>query len=426
MFGDILTVLIFILLAGLFVAAEIALISLRESQVRGLEAKGGRGLTVGRLVSNPNRFLAAAQEGVTFCGFFSAAFGSTRISERIIPTLERWGASPQWSSALALIIITIALSYVSLVLGELVPKRLALAKTESIAVIFAGTINRIAIIFTPIIWFLSVSTNAIVRIFGIGARQEKNAISEAELVELVTGHSALSVEERDIVEEVFNASDLSLHEIMVPRTEVDFLDVGLTIDEAINHVLPDGHSRYPITRGSSDEVLGFIHIRDLLNARTRAGSEKKTILDLIRPVTFLPGTKGVLQALAQMRAEKSHIAIVLDEYGGTDGIVTLEDLMERLIGDIHDEFDIESPEISDADAKGEFDVTALTSLEDLFEKTGIAIGDGPYETIGGYLMHELGKIPSVGDYIVRNGVKFSVLTVEGKRAGQIHISHMEG
>ncbi len=418
---DIGLVLLFIVVAGLFVAAEISLISLRESQIRQLEAKGRRGARVAALAQNPNRFLAAAQVGITFLGFLSAALGSQRLGVYVIPVLQRWGLSKNLSNTVSLISLTIVIAYISLVLGELVPKRLALYRTEVIALAAAPTIDQIAKIFRPIIWLLSKSTDAVVKLFGVDSREVRSEISEAELVDLVTGHTALSIEERDIVEEVFNASDLQLHEIMVPRTEVDFLDVGLTVTEAISAMVSDAHSRYPVTRGSTDEVIGFLHVRDLLNPKISAQPDS-AILDLIRPVLFLPGTKGVLQALAEMRAKRAHIAIVLDEYGGTDGIVTLEDLVECLIGDIQDEYDLEDEEVTPQTRTGDYEIDSLISLEDLYDQTGIAIPEGPYETAGGFVMHRLGRIPEVHDVINLEGARITVLSIEGKRAGQLLIS----
>jgi putative hemolysin len=419
---DIALVLLFIAVAGIFVAAEIALISLRDSQVRQMASRGKRGARVALLSQNPNRFLAAAQVGVTFCGFLSAALGSERLGTYVIPVLERWGISHGASTTISLISLTLVISYVSLVFGELVPKRMALYRTESIALAAAPTIDRIAHIFRPIIWLLSKSTDAVVKVLGLRAGEARAEISEAELVDLVTGHTALTDEERDIVEEVFNAGDLQLHEIMAPRTEVDFMDVGLTINEAIAVATAHSHSRYPVTRGSTDEVIGFIHVRDLLNASTKKLDPSTTILEIIRPVLFLPGTKGVLPALAEMRAKRSHIAIILDEYGGTDGIVTMEDLVERLVGEIQDEYDVEGDEVTANSAPGEFEIDSLISLEDLADQTGIELPEGPYETAGGFVMHHLGRIPEVEDLILLENVSVKVLSMEGKRAGQLLIS----
>lgn len=421
---DIGLVLLFITVAGLFVAAEIALISLRDSQIRQLEGKSRRGDRVVALTKNPNRFLAAAQVGITFLGFLSAALGSERLGKYVSPVFEEWGLSKTLSETLALISLTIVIAYISLVFGELVPKRLALYRTEIIALAFAPTIDFMAKVFRPVIWLLSKSTDAVVKLFGLSSKEIRSEISEAELVDLVSGHTALSDEEREIVEEVFAAGDLQLHEIMVPRTEVDFMDVGLSITDAIAVAIEHSHSRYPVTRGSTDEVIGFLHVRDLLNPKVNS-SAGETILDLIRPVLNLPGTKGVLPALAEMRSKRSHIAVVLDEYGGTDGIVTLEDLVECLIGDIHDEYDSEDAEVTPQARTGEFEVDGLISLEDLYDETGIVLPEGPYETVGGLVMHHLGRIPEPHDAISINQIRITVLTLEGKRAGQLLISGNE-
>ena len=422
--GDIGIVLLFIGTAGIFVAAEIALIALRESQIRQLAGKGKRGDRVVALTKNPNGFLAAVQIGITFLGFLSAAFGAERLGRYISPLFEDLGLSEGVSKTLALISITIVIAYVSLVFGELVPKRLALYRTEIIALAVAPIIDFTAKVFRPVIWLLSKSTDAIVKIFGIGAKEIRNEISEAELAELVSGHTSLSDEEREIVEEVFAAGDLQLHEIMVPRTEVDFMDVGLSITDAVAVAIEHSHSRYPVTRGSTDEVIGFLHVRDLLNPKIHS-SAGESILDLVRPVLNLPGTKGVLPALAEMRSKRSHIAVVLDEYGGTDGIITLEDLVECLIGDIHDEYDSEEVEVTPQARTGEFEIDSLISLEDLFDETGIVLPEGPYETVGGLVMDYLGRIPEPHDSITVNQVQITVLTVEGKRAGQLLISSNE-
>lgn len=417
---DLATVAGLILLAALFVAAEIALISLRESQIRQIASRGKRGARVAKLAENPNRFLAAAQVGVTVSGFLSAALGAEKLGGYVIPWLERRGFSHGLSTTLAIIGVTLVIAYFSLVFGELVPKRLALFRSEEIALASAGVIDVIAKIFRPIIWLLSKSTDFIVGLFGIDPKEARSAMSEEELLDLVAGHAALSAEERDIVEEVFNASERQVHEVMVPRTEVDFMDVSLTIGKAIELAVDKAHSRYPVIRGSSDEVIGFIHVRDLLD--TSLASKSTKIIEIVRSIMFLPGTKGVLPALTEMREQGQHVAIVLDEYGGTDGIVTLEDLVECLIGDIRDEYDVDESEISIESRSGDFEVDGLISIEDLIEQTALEIPEGPYETASGFVMHHLGKIPKENDVVILDGLRITVLSMEGKRAGQLLIS----
>jgi putative hemolysin len=418
--GDLGIVALLIALGGLFVAAEIALISLRDSQVKQLASKGKRGAKVAHLASNPNRLLGAVQIGVTFSGFLSAALGAERLGDYVIPWLEDVGLSNSAAQGLSLVGLTIVIAYFSLVFGELVPKRLALSRTEPIALTFAGLIDFTAKLFRPIIWLLSHSTNFVVRIFGIDPNEQRSAMSEEELLDLVAGHAALTDEERDIVEEVFNASERQIHEVMVPRTEVDFFDASLTVGKAINLAIDKAHSRYPVVLGSTDEVIGFIHVRDLLD--TTLVSTGGKIQELVRNVMFLPGTKGVLPALTEMRNQRQHLAIVLDEYGGTDGIVTLEDLVECLIGDIRDEYDGDEDEITLETRTGDFEVDGLISIEDLLDDSGIEIPEGPYETASGFVMHFLGRIPVVGDVVNVNGIRIAVLTMEGKRAGRLLIS----
>ena len=409
-----------IVLASFFVAAEIALISLRDSQVREIATRGKRGARVAALAAHPNRLLAAVQIGVTVSGFLSAALGADQLGDYVIPWLESLGLASGWATTISLIGVTLVIAYFSLVFGELVPKRVALFRAEEIAMATAGIINVVANIFRPLIWLLSRSTDIVLRAFGVDPKVQRSQMSEEELLDLVTGHAALTDEERDIVEEVFNASERQVHEVMVPRTEVDFMDASLTVGKAIELAVDKAHSRYPVVRGSSDEVVGFIHVRDLLD--TSLASKNTKIVELVRNIMYLPGTKGILPALSEMRTQGQHLAIVLDEYGGTDGIVTLEDLVEVLIGDIRDEYDEHDNEVSLEERTGDFEIDGLISIEDLIEETKLDIPEGPYETASGFVMHFLGRIPQVNDVVSINGLRITVLTMEGKRAGQLLIS----
>ena len=412
-----------IALGGIFVAAEIALISLRDSQIKQISGKGKGGARVASLTSNPNRFLAAVQVGITLCGFLSAALGAERLGVYVIPRLESLGLSAASSEIISIIGITLVIVYISLVFGELVPKRLALYKTESIALATASIVDRVAIIFKPVIWLLSRSTDLIVRVFGITSKSERNQISDIELMELVSGHADLTKEEREIVEEVFNTSDRLLHEVMVPRTEVDFLDASLSISDARKLAVELAHSRYPVERGSSDEVIGFLHVRDLLNPKL--DDAQITIMEIVRNVIFLPGTKGVLPALTEMRSKRQHIAIVLDEYGGTDGIVTLENLVECLIGEIQDEYDGHETQPNLQQRTGEMEIDGLISLEDLQDQTGIQLPEGPYETVSGFVMHKLGRIAQVNDVVRIEDARFTIISMSGKRVGQLLLARDE-
>jgi len=423
LFKAIALVLALIFLAAFFVAAEIALISLRDSQVKQLSQQNSkRGDRVAKLTANPNRFLAAAQVGVTVCGFLSAALGAEKLGVFVEPKLFQWGASENLAKTLSIIGVTLVIAYFSLVFGELVPKRLALFKSEQISLASSLIIEGMARFFRPVIWLLSKSTDLVVTMLGIDPKAQRSQISEEELMDLVSGHNALTEEEREIVEEVFNTSEKLVNEVMVPRTEVDFMDGSLTVNKAIALAVEMAHSRYPVVRGSSDEVIGFIHVRDLLD--TSNANPNSKIQDLVRPIMYLPGTKGVLPSLTEMRSQRQHLAIVLDEYGGTDGIVTLEDLVECLIGDIQDEYDQDESEINTESRTGDIEIDGLTSLEDLESETGITLPEGPYQTVSGFVMHFLGRMPKEHDVVNINGIRLVVISLEGHRVGQLLISRV--
>src|SRR4051812_16055316 len=239
-------VVVFVLIGGVFSGAEIALVSLRESQVRGMAETGGRrGQAVARLSSDPNRFLAAVQVGVTLAGFLSASFGGATLSGKLSPKLEQLGIGPKLADVLALVLVTLAISYVSLVLGELSPKRLALQRAESFALFLGPSVDRIAKVFRPVIWLLSVSTDVVVRLAGGDPKAQREQMSDQELRELVNTHETLGAEERRIVEDVFEAGDRQIREVMVPRTEVDFIDASTLVAKAARDVASQPHSRYP-------------------------------------------------------------------------------------------------------------------------------------------------------------------------------------
>ena len=267
--GDIAIVLALISLSALLVAAEIALISLRESQVKQLAGGGSkRGAKVAALTANPNRFLAAIQVGITVFGFLSAAIGAERLGRYVAPALEELGLRKNVAELLSLIGLTLVIAYVSLIIGELTPKRIAIVRAVPISLASAGIVEVIARTFRPIIWLLSKSTDLLVRAFGVDPKAAREQMSEEELIDLLSGHHAFTLAEKEIVEEVFEASDRQIHSIMVPRTEVDFLDSELTVGQAVKIIIETGHSRYPVVKGSFDDIIGFVNVRDLLDRKS--------------------------------------------------------------------------------------------------------------------------------------------------------------
>jgi putative hemolysin len=287
------------------------------------------------------------------------------------------------------------ISYVSIVIGELAAKRLALQRAEGISLALAPLVNFIARAARPVIWLLGVSTNVVVRLIGGDPGASREEVSDEEIRAMVSGSRTLGAEERQIVEDVFSAGERGLREVMVPRTEVDFLPGAMPAHRAVRELIKAPHSRYPVTGESADDILGFVHVRDLLDPEVSTRSSP--VADLARPVLSLPETARVLRALTEMRRAPSHLAIVLDEYGGTAGIVTMEDLVEELVGDITDEYDVV---VEDRAAlRGALVVDGLTTLDDFAEETGFVLPDGPYDTVAGYVMAQLGQLPAVGDVV---------------------------
>jgi putative hemolysin len=419
---NILMVVAFVLIGGAFSGAEIALVSLRESQVRALAESGGRrGQAVQRLLSDPNRFLAAVQVGVTLAGFFSAAFGASTLSQPLGEWFITLGMRAGLAEPLAFVLVTIAISYLSLVVGELTPKRLALQRAEGFSLLVAAPLNAIAKLSRPVIWLLSKSTNLLVRLVGGDPTASGESISQEELRDLVTAHESLSSDERRLIGEVFRAGDREVREVMTPRTEVDFLDASMTASRAAKQVHDSSHSRYPVVGRDEDDVLGFVHVRDLFLPNHPAG-RAATVGDLVREVKRLPGTAGVLTALSEMRRENQHLAIVVDEYGGTDGIVTLEDLIEEVIGEIYDEYDEGVADGGDERPDGPQELDGLLNLDDFREATGLQLPEGPYETVAGYVLAELGRLPVVGDSVEVEGRTLTVLELDGRRIARISVS----
>ena len=406
-------VLLFVLIGGFFAAAEIALVSLREGQIERLAESGRRGRILASLAREPNRFLAAVQVGVTLAGFVSAGFGASQIAPSLAPVFVGWGLSEGIAGVLAFILITVFIAYVSLVVGELVPKRLALQRVEATALAVAAPVELLAKLARPFIWLLSVSTNGLVRLLGGNPATGREHISGEELRDMVAAHEDLSVEERALIDDVFDAGDRELREVMLPRTEVEFLEASISIGEAARIVSEAPHSRYPVIRDSADDVVGFVHVRDLL---TLDDTQRDRRLGAIaRKVPFFPGSKAVIPALTEMRRRGQHLAIVVDEYGGTAGIVTLEDLVEELVGDIRDEYDEPTTAVAS-------EVDGLLNLEDFADRTGVELPEGPYETVAGFVIARLGTLPSVGASVGTEGCRLTVSAMDGRRIARIRVT----
>ena len=423
-------VLVIVLIGGFFAGAEMALVSLREGQVRALAKRSKRGATVARLTQDPNRFLSAVQIGMTLATLVSGAYGADTLAALMKSWLIHQQMAPDLAGPVAFAVITICITFLSLVLGELAPKRIALQRTVRLSLLAAPLLEKIATLARPIVWLLSVATNLVVRILGGDPKANRQVMTEQELRDLVTSAQALNPDERHIVGEVFDAGKRQIREVLVPRTEVEFVDSLTPVGQAAEIAENVPYSRLPVYDGSYDNVTGFVHVRDLFGPRVAAIRDQPVSV-ISRAVKFIPISKTVLAALSEMRREQAHLAIVVDEYGGTAGIVTLEDLVEELVGDIRDEYDVGEAEPTKLRG-GAMEVDGLLNLDEFAEQTGVVLPEGPYETVAGYVLAALGELPQVGDSVQvpgsaqsPGGHTITVTEMDGRRISRIRVSPSE-
>lgn len=417
-------VVLFVLVGGVFAATEMALVSLRETQVNQLEQRGARGQRVASIARDPNRFLSAVQIGVTVAGFFSAAYGGSTLAPDVAPYLTDLGFGMDAADTGALVMMTLLIAYLSLVLGELVPKRIALQRGAGVAMVTGPVLDRFATVMRPVIWLLSVSTNALVRLLGGDPDAASEVVSREELRAIVAGNEGLDTEERQILSDVFAAAHNNLKEVMTPRGDVTFLKAATPLADVAVWVAEQPYSRYPVIGRSFDEVTGFVHVRDLVGV---LASDARTVADVQRQVLHLPGTNRLLPTIVRLREEGSHLAVVVDEFGGTDGIVTLEDLVEEIVGDIRDEYDEEGDALPapTGHLEGTAVVSGALTIEELAEQTGLVLPDGGYETVAGYLLAQLERVAEVGDVVEIPGAVLTVVALDGHRITGVELSAVE-
>jgi putative hemolysin len=416
---DVIVVLVIVVVGGFFAASEMALVSLREGQIRALAKRGKRGQRAAKLAQDPNRFFSAVQIGVTLATLVAGGYGATTLADLLKSWLIRQHMSPGWAGPVSFIVVTICITFFSLILGELAPKRIALQRAPRLALLAAPLLDRIATLARPVVWLLTATSNLVVALLGGDPRVGRQVMTEQELRDLVTEAQTISQDERHIVGEVFDAGKRQIREVLVPRTEVVFLDAETPVAEAAAIVAGVPHSRLPVYQDTYDNVIGFVHVRDLLGPGV--AKESVPVSRIVRPVKFLPISKTVLSALSEMRRERAHLAIVVDEYGGTAGIVTLEDLVEELIGDIRDEYDLELDQATKLPA-GEVEVDGLLNLDEFREQTGIELPEGPYETVAGYVLAVLGRLPLQGDSVQVTGHTITVTELDGRRIARLRVT----
>ena len=395
---EIIILIILVLINAFFAASEIAFISLNDAKID-IEAKDGnkKAKKIKKMLENPSKFLATIQIGVTFAGFLSSAFAADNFARDLAPILYSWMPAISivaWNK-IAIIIITIILSYFTLIFGELVPKRLAMKYSEKIAYGSVGIIRAISIIMSPFVKFLTFSTNIVSKIFGVSENEEETVTEEEirMMVDVGEEKGTIDEEEKTMINNVFEFNDKIVSEIMVPRTEIYAVDMNLSISEAIEGMTENEDFRYSrivVYEENIDDVKGIVYLKDIL----LSGKNKNTkIKNLVKEAYFVPDTKPVNELFEELRRNRKQIAIAVDEYGGTSGLVTMEDILEEIVGEIYDEYD----EVEDIYQEIDENTFILSGSMAIYEVEGllnIEIEDGDYDTLSGYLIEELGRIPS--------------------------------
>jgi len=422
--GQILFLAFLTVLEGFFVAAEIALVSVRRSRVDQLVEEGSSSARrVRRLLDDPGRFLAVSQLGLTIIGFFASAYAAVSLVEGLQTLLTDAGMQVSTAEATALIAVTVVLALFTIVFAELVPKSLALSNPERYSLVLSRPIDFFARVLSPVIALLTGITRWVTRLFGVEMNQEA-AITAEELrliVERGGEQGVLEAEEEQMINAVIELGQRRVHEVMVPRVAIAGLAVDATLEEAIDLVIKEGHSRIPVYEESVDEIVGILYAKDLLPyLRSNAGA-RPALRKLLRAPVLVPESMTIDDLLHELQRRKVHLAIVLDEYGGTAGLVTIEDLLEEIVGEIQDEYDVEEPlvvKLSDDEARidGRADVDELNELFDLT----LDLEDAEeYDTIGGLVYHRIGGVPSPGDRIEVDGLTLTVETTDGRRVGKV-------
>jgi putative hemolysin len=421
---ELLFIFLLTILEGFFVASEIALVSIRRSRVEQLIEEGHRGARrVRRLLDDPGRFLAVAQIGLTFLGFFASAYAAVSLTERLTGLLEQIPALGGSAAGVALVIVTILLAGFTIVFGELVPKTLALAFPERFALAVAGPIDVIGRILAPLVALLTAITRLLTRPFGADVSTESQITAEELrlIVERGGQQGILEAEEEQMINAVIELGDRRLHEVMIPRIDIVALPATATFEQAIDTFVEVGHSRVPVYDESIDEVLGILYAKDLLQYLKSSAAPRPAIRAILRTPVFAPESMTIDDLLHDFQRKKVHIAIVLDEYGGTAGLVSIEDLLEEIVGEIQDEYDVEEEMIVrlSADEIRIDGRVAVDELAELFD-TSIELEDeDEYDTIGGLVFHRIGRVPVPGDQIEVDGLRLTVESTDGRRVSKV-------
>ncbi|MEW2385465.1 hemolysin family protein [Micromonospora sp. NPDC047707] len=407
---------VLVVLNALFAGSEMALVSLRDSQIQRLERTSRAGRTLARLARDPNRFLATIQIGITLAGFLASAAAAVSLARPLVPLLAPLGGAAE---TVAIVLVTLALTFVTLVFGELAPKRIAMQAAERWALLVARPLDVLAGLTRPAVWALGATSDLVVRLVGLDPKHEPDEIGPDELRDIVAGNHGFTKEQRMIIAGAVEIADRQLKAVLVPRLQVFTLDSGTTAEAARLVLAATGHSRAPVVRhGGLDDAVGVIHLRDLVGM-----PDDRPVDDIARPPMLLPDSLPVVEALRQFKAERQHIALVVDERGAVDGIVTLEDILEEIVGEIYDETDRDVRSVR-TDPDGSMLLPGTFPVHDLPD-VGVDLPgrpSGDYTTVAGLVLAGLGHIPTVaGESVTVDGWELEVTRVEHRAIDQVRV-----
>jgi len=419
---DLFVVAVLILVNAFFAATEIAIISLNDNKMRRRAEEGDPSAAkIHRLMSEPSRFLATIQVGVTLAGFLSSAFAAENFAGRLYTLI---GIELPAIHTASVVIVTFILAYFSLVLGELVPKRLAQNNPEQLAKAVVGTITTMGRIMYPFVRLLTLSTNLVLRLLRVDPNRVDRSVTEEEIRMMVdVGRELGSIheEEKEMIDNIFEFNDMAVKEIMTHRTDIVSVDVDASFDEVLAVALNERYTRIPVYEDSIDNIIGILHIKDLLRLAAEP-HESFNLRSIIRPPHLVPESKGSDAVFRDMQKARAQIAIVIDEYGGTAGLITIEDLIEEIVGNLQDEYDEEEPAFARID-ETTYHIEGMTPLDEVGEMLGVDFPDEDYETLAGLVISLLGRIPEENEQATAEfgNLQFKVLAMDDKRIAKIEV-----
>lgn len=411
--------ILLVLLNAFFASSEIALVSVNSNKLKKMAEEGNKkAQRVLKITDNPSRFFATIQIGVTLSGFLASASASQTFVSMLADSLGFLPFNRGTVNTISLIIITFLMSFVSLVFGELVPKRIAVQKAEQLSFSFSAPLSWLSVLLRPLISLLAATTNGLLKLIGFDIKEDDDTVTEEEIRLMVdVGEEAGTIEEnqKDMINNIFEFDDRTVDEIMTHRTEITAADEDADIEELVSLAIKGGYSRIPIYSNDIDTIVGVVYVKDLLKYVGKS-TVKKSIKSMIRPALFVPEAKKCKDLFTEMTKKKIQMAIVVDEYGGTAGLITMEDLVESILGDIQDEYDNEEEEIVEVN-ETTFTIDGTTDIIEVERLLDFSMPEGDYDTIGGFMLLKLGDIPKSGEHptVELGGYAFTVKESDEKR-----------